>query len=66
MLLKKSDDAELIFFSDRDYAIELSDTASMMFLYKLSIAVQTAKDEIGRNANVRLCLIKMAMNSNVF
>ena len=65
ILIKKSDEAELTFFSDRDAAIELSDRASMVFLYEMSSAVRLATDELGMNANVRLCLIKMATVANI-
>jgi len=65
ILLKKNDDATLLFFSDRDAAIELSDRASLMFLYKLYQAVQCSRDEISRNANTRLCLIKLAIKADI-
>lgn len=65
ILLKKSDTATLCFFSDLDEAIELSDMASLSFLYSFWEAVQTAMDEIDRNANVRLCLVKMALSANI-
>ena len=65
IVMKKSDTAELCFFADRDFAIELSDRASTVFLFKMMTAVETAKDEIGRNANVKLCLIKLASNIGI-
>ncbi len=65
MLLKKSDSAILNFFSDRELAIELSDRASIIFLCQLNDAVSNAIDEIGRNANVRLCLMKLALSAGL-
>lgn len=60
ILLKKSDDAPLSFYCDRDRAIELSDSISLSALYRFGDAVNEAIDENKRNANVRLLLIKMA------
>ncbi len=65
ILLKKSDAASLGFFSDRETAIELSDRASILFLYELFEAVSSAIDEIGKNANVRLCLTKLALSARL-
>ena len=65
IILKKSDDARLIFFADRERAMELSDKASIAVLYELIIAVDTARDEISKNANVRLCLFKLALSSGL-
>ncbi len=60
MLLKKSDIPSLLFFSDINKALELSDKAPLSFLYDLLTATQKARDELEKNANVRLCLMKMA------
>lgn len=60
ILLKKSDDAPLSFYCNRDEAIELSDRASLSFLYSFNEAVSEAIDENKRNANVRLLILKMA------
>ncbi len=65
LLLKKSDTPSLLFFADTNRAMELSDRVSIDFLFRLSNAVMNARDEIGRNANVRLCLVKMAINSDL-
>lgn len=65
ILLKKSDDAGLLFFYDRDLAIELSDQASIVFLYELQNSIQAAIKETGQNANVRICLLKMAINAKI-
>lgn len=60
ILLKKSDDAPLTFYCNRDEAIELSDRTSLSFLCEFSGAVSEAIDENKRNANVRLMILKMA------
>ena len=60
ILLKKSDDAILTFYCDRDEAIELSDSISLTFLYSFCQAVGEAIEENKRNANLRLSLLKMA------
>lgn len=65
ILLKKSDDAPLSFFADRSEAMELSDKASLPFLYQLGEAIRQAIDENGRNANVRLLLIKLALSAEL-
>ncbi len=65
LLLKKSDDAPLEFFADRDYATELCDRASLRFLYNLSSAVLSAQEANNRNANVRLVLVKLLSDSKI-
>lgn len=65
ILLKKSDDAPLIFYCDRNEAIELCDSSSLSFLYAFCEAVSKAIDENKRNANVRLLLLKMATACNL-
>ena len=59
IVIKKSDTAELCFFADRDFAIELSDRASLIKLFEMSKTVDEAKDELIRNANVKLCIMKL-------
>ncbi len=65
IMIKKSDNAPLCFFADRDRAIELCDRCSMSFLYELGKAVLTAIDSNMRNANVRLTLIKLASDAEL-
>ena len=65
IVMKKSDTAKLCFFADRDFAIELSDKASTIALFELMEAVEEASDEIGRNANVKLCLMKLAAKTGI-
>lgn len=65
LLLKKDENANLIFFSDRDRAIELCDRCSMSFLYKLSEAVLNAINANERNANVRLTATEMLVNAGL-
>lgn len=65
MRLKKSDGAQTDFFEDRAFAAELCDRVSMSALYTLAIAVSTASDNIKRNSNVRLTLIKMISDAGM-
>ena len=65
ILLKKTDDAPITFFSDRNDAIELSDCAPLPYLYGLGEAIRRALEELSRNANVRLCLIRMALAADM-
>lgn len=63
--LKKSDEAPLCFYSDREYACELSTRFTSKKLLTLYSATETAVDDLGRNANVRLTLINMLKNSGL-
>ena len=65
ILLKKSDDAPLVFFCARNEAIELCDTTSLSFLYEFHHAVSEAIEENKRNANVRLMILKMAVSAKL-
>ena len=65
ILLQKSDTAELRFFTDRDAAVELSDTFSLKTLLRLSDGVKNAADEIDRNRNVRLALMSMLADAGI-
>ncbi len=65
MLLKKSDNAQLAFFEDRNAAMELSDQSSLSFLHNLSLAVLTAMDSNSNNANVRLTLVKLLCDAEL-
>lgn len=63
ILLKSSDNTTLRFFSDKVKAFEMCDRVSMSFLYTLNSAVLTAIDNIQKNANVRLTMIKFASDA---
>ena len=65
MLIKNMDNVRLRFFADRDRAMELSDRVSMSFLYSFNDAVLTAIDNLQRNANVRLTLIKLVSDATI-
>lgn len=65
LLLKKSDHAPLVFFSDRDRAIELCDRTTLTSLYRFYEAVGQTIEELKRNANVRLSLTKMALSAEL-
>ncbi len=66
MLLKKSDDAPLSFYADREKARELSDEASLLFLDKFLHAILRAVEDNHKNANIRLCLLNLATNAELF
>ena len=65
ILLKKSEQAPLSFYPDRDQAIELCDKASLSFLCTFQQALRQAMDENARNANIRLCLTKLAVTTGL-
>lgn len=65
ILLKKSDEAPLSFYADREEAMELCDGISLPALYRLNEAVTGAMEENSRNANVRLCLIHMLVQAEL-
>ncbi len=65
LLLKRSDNAPLSFFSDRAEAIQLADGFSMSFLYELELAVMTAINSNSKNANVRVTLMKLATDGKL-
>lgn len=65
ILLKKSDDASLLFYADRNEAIELCDRITMSFLYRFHEAVETAMEENTRNANTRLMMIKLLLSAQL-
>ena len=65
ILLKKSDGAPLIFYADRNEAIELCDRSSMSFLFRFRESVEIAMEENTRNANTRLMLIKLLISAQL-
>ena len=65
IVTKKSETAPLCFYEARDVVLELSDTASISELMKLSKAVSNASEQISRNANVRLTLISLLSQSEM-
>ena len=62
---KKTDSPPLEFFCDENEAIELSDKVSLSFLYELYENVSAACEENAKNANVRLLITKLAVNSSI-
>lgn len=65
ILLKKSDEASLLFYADRDQAIELCDRTSISVLYRFHQAVTSALEENTRNANTRLMMIKLLISAQL-
>lgn len=65
ILIKKSEDASLCFYSNRDEAIELCDKVSMSFLYSLQEAIANALAENQRNSSVKLLTTKMALSASL-
>lgn len=65
ILLKKSDSAPLVFFANRNEAIELCDRVSLPFLFRLAECVRQAIDDNAKNANVRLALTRLAASAEI-
>ncbi len=65
ILLKKSDNAPLTFYCDRNDAIDLCDRTTTSFLFEMHRAVSAALDENKRNANTRLMTMKIAVSANL-
>jgi len=62
ILLKKSEDATLCFYSDREKAAELSYSTSLSTLLSLYSQLEKTKDTLQRNANIKLTLSVMLAN----
>jgi len=54
IILKKSETAQLCFYSDRDEALELSSLKSASFLLKFLALCEEASDSLKRNSNIKL------------
>jgi len=65
ILIKKSDDASLCFYANKDEAIELCDKVSIAFLYSLEEAIANALSENQRNSSVKLLTTKMAVSASL-
>ncbi len=65
ILLKKSDDAPLCFYADRDEACELSTHFTSKKLLMLFGATEQAIDDLSRNSNVKLTTANMLKNSEL-
>ena len=65
IVLKKSDSSTLEFYTDTNEAIELSDKVSLSFLYTLYQNIDIASEENSRNANVKIMMMKLAVNSKI-
>ncbi len=65
ILLKKSDDAELCFYTDRDNASEISVLFTSEKLFAIYDAICNTVDDLNRNANLKLSLTKMAYNAGL-
>lgn len=62
ILLKKSEDAVLCFYSDREKAIELSYSTSLSTILSLYSQIEKTKDTLQRNANIKLTLSVLLAN----
>lgn len=65
ILLKKSDSANLKFYTSSEEAIDLCDRVSLSFLFNMQNAVICAIDENKRNANVKLMMTKMLISADL-
>lgn len=59
ILLKKTENAPLCFFSDRDNALDLADRFTLSALFRLNDKVTAASDALMRNANLRLTITSL-------
>ena len=62
ILLKKSDDAVLCFYSDREKATELSYSSSLSNILSLYSQIEKTKDTLQRNANIKLTMSVLLAN----
>ncbi len=62
ILLKKSEDATLCFYSDREKALEKAYSVSLSNLLALSSKLNKTKDTLLRNANIKLTLTALLAN----
>lgn len=62
ILLKKSDDAVLCFYSDRQAAADLSYSTSLSTILSLYTQIGKTKDTLARNANIKLTLSVLLAN----
>ena len=60
IVLKKSEDAPLCFYSDREEALELSSKRPMIALAELYSLIEEASVAIDRSANVKLTITDLA------
>ncbi len=58
--LKGSENAPLVFYTDRTAALELAYSSTLHILYKIYDALENAINNLSRNANIRLTLATMA------
>ncbi len=65
LLLKKSETAPLKYYTQREEALELSADFTSRGLIALYEAVETAREELSRNGNVRLTLTHMCLAAGV-
>ena len=65
IMLKESDSTTLVLYSDRNYAFELCDSTTLVSLFEIKEAVDTAIEENSRNANVKLLLTKLFSSANM-
>lgn len=63
-VLKKSENAPLCFYHNRDAALELSDRFSMFSLLSLTDSCENARRAILRNANIKLTLYNLVTRGN--
>ena len=63
-LLKKSEDAPLCFYYDREAAIELSDSFTLSAIMTLISHCESARLAVLRNANIKLTLTNLVMRGN--
>ncbi len=61
MLLKKNDCVPLLFYADREQAIDLSQSTPLSALHQLAQRVEYTRARVLRNANIRLALSELLL-----
>ena len=65
ILLKKSENIQLKYYTSRETALELSSAMTTRSLLGLYQAIETGRDELLRNGNIRLSLTKMCLDAGI-
>jgi hypothetical protein len=60
-LIKKSDSAPLLFYTDRERAASLAEKFNALELMQISECILRVKEMINRNANARLISMKLML-----
>lgn len=65
IVLKKNEDVDLIFYTDREKALDIAYSFPTSQLFKLYDSVENAKQELLANSNIRLTLTELCIRSGL-